>query len=62
MKKSSGVQLLPRRENGTAGVQKTSAVERLNSLVDYRLENWNERRAPLRPYFLRSFIRLSRVR
>src|ERR1700722_7638017 len=28
----------------------------------YRLENWNFRRAPRWPYFLRSFIRLSRVR
>jgi hypothetical protein len=30
--------------------------------LSYRFENWNERRAPFRPYFFRSFIRLSRVR
>ena len=28
----------------------------------YRLENWKLLRAPLRPYFLRSFMRPSRVR
>jgi hypothetical protein len=28
----------------------------------YRFENWKLFRAPLRPYFLRSFMRLSRVR
>lgn len=28
----------------------------------YRFENWKLLRAPLRPYFLRSFMRLSRVR
>src|SRR5882724_570977 len=30
--------------------------------ANYRLENWNFRRAPRWPYFLRSFMRLSRVR
>src|SRR5690554_6743920 len=29
---------------------------------NYRLENWKRLRAPLRPYFLRSFLRGSRVR
>src|SRR5439155_9824501 len=28
----------------------------------YRFENWNALRAPLRPYFLRSFMRPSRVK
>jgi hypothetical protein len=30
--------------------------------VDQRFENWKLLRAPLRPYFLRSFMRSSRVR
>ena len=35
---------------------------RISSEIDQRFENWKLLRAPLRPYFLRSFMRPSRVR
>jgi hypothetical protein len=38
------------------------AVCKVGLEADQRLENWNERRAFMRPYFLLSTIRLSRVR
>ena len=39
-----------------------SCITTTRSGVNQRLENWGARRAAFRPYFLRSFIRGSRVR
>jgi len=38
------------------------SVLRTTDFESYRLENWKLLRAPFRPYFLRSFMRPSRVR
>src|SRR5690606_17008750 len=49
----------------TAGHKPGCRLWRLSTepkLPDYRFENWKRRRAPRWPYFLRSFMRLSRVR
>lgn len=47
-------------EKGRANRAPFSQIRRCS--FDQRLENWNERRALARPYFLRSTTRESRVR
>jgi len=47
------------KENGGAWPRRSHSCR--NVPRDQRLENWNERRALARPYFLRSTTRLSRV-
>src|SRR5512141_510595 len=50
--------ILPKKE----GAPKRSLRIDSDFRADQRLENWNDRRALARPYFLRSTTRLSRVR
>ena len=48
-------------EDGRAAQARPFLI-RDDAIVDQRLLNWKRRRAPRWPYFLRSFMRLSRVR
>src|SRR5206468_2742561 len=55
---SPGPGHIEKKEPGTRRVRNSFGMKS----TAYRLENWNRRRAPRWPYFLRSFMRLSRVR
>src|ERR1700680_1018806 len=60
LRKRSGVPpRAPRPGNVASGKRRVRGTPKIS---DQRLENWNERRALARPYFLRSTTRESRVR
>ena len=56
-----GLKSLTKPDSARRGMQQAISIER-DRRADQRFENWKLRRAFMRPYFLRSTTRLSRVR